>query len=119
EQIRYEQRLTQILSTIQEMNPDASTYLIGFYNPFREYFPEIDELEYIVNSWNDIGLDVTKQFDNNHLIPFKYVCEDSGIELFGDDNLQPNHVRYELMTKRILEYIKDGEGEDARFQTDT
>src|SRR5699024_7973943 len=53
EQIRYEQRLNQILSKIQVLNPDATTYLIGFYTPFREYFPEIDELEYIVNSWND------------------------------------------------------------------
>ena len=118
EQIRYEQRLTQILSTIQEMNPDASTYLIGFYNPFREYFPEIDELEYIVNSWNDIGLDVTKQFDNTHFIPMKDVFEDSDTELFADDNFHPNHVGYELMAKRILDYIIDGEGEDERIQTD-
>lgn len=118
EQIRYEQRLNQILSKIQELNPDATTYLIGFYNPFREYFPEIDELEYIVNSWNDIGLDVTKQFENTHYIPMKDVFENSDIELFADDNFHPNHVGYELMAKRILDYMINEEGEDERIQTD-
>lgn len=118
EQIRYEQRLNQILSKIQKLNPDATTYLIGFYNPFREYFPEIDELEYIVNSWNDIGLDVTKQFENTHYIPMKDVFENSDIELFADDNFHPNHVGYELMAKRILDYMINEEGEDERIQTD-
>lgn len=118
EQIRYEQRLNQILSKIQDLNPDATTYLIGFYNPFREYFPEIDELEYIVNSWNDIGLDVTKQFENTHYIPMKDVFENSDIELFADDNFHPNHVGYELMAKRILDYMINEEGEDERIQTD-
>lgn len=117
EQIRYEQRLNQILSKIQELNPDATTYLIGFYNPFREYFPEIDELEYIVNSWNDIGLDVTKQFENTHYIPMKDVFEDSDIELFADDNFHPNHVGYELMAKRILDYMINEEGDNERIQT--
>src|SRR5699024_12550372 len=95
EQIRYEQRLNQILSKIQELNPDATTYLIGFYNPFREYFPEIDELEYIVNSWNDIGLDVTKQFENTNYIPMKDVFENSYIDVFTDDNFNPNQFCYE------------------------
>lgn len=117
EQIRYEQRLNKILATIEKINPDASTYLIGFYNPFREYFPEIEELEYIVNSWNDIGLDVTTQFENTHYIPMKDIFEDSDVELFADDNFHPNHVGYELMAKRILNYLMDEEEDDGRLQT--
>lgn len=115
EQIRYEQRLNKILTRLQEMNPNATIYLIGFYNPFKEYFPDIEELEYIVNSWNEIGLDVTKSYEHTHYIPMKDVFDESDIDLFADDNFHPNHTGYELMAKRILDYVLEEE-EDERFQ---
>lgn len=117
EQIRYEQRLNKILTILQETNPNATTYLIGFYNPFKEYFPEIEELEYIVTSWNEIGLDVTKLYNNTHYIPMQDVFDNSDINLFADDNFHPNHAGYELMAKRILNYVIEEEDDD-RIQKD-
>src|SRR5699024_850051 len=55
EQIRYEQRLEAIFEKIRSYNENADIFLIGFYNPFQQFFPDIEELEYIVNSWNQIG----------------------------------------------------------------
>jgi len=117
EQIRYEQRLNKIFSTLQEINPDATIYLIGFYNPFREYFPDIEELEYIVDSWNQIGLDVTGQYEHIHYIPIKDLFEDPYTEFFADDNFHPNHIGYKKIAERILNYLTN-EGEDNAFQAD-
>lgn len=110
EQIRYEQRLNHIFAMLNEMNPDATIYLIGFYNPFQAYFPDIEELEYIITSWNQIGLDITSQYDNAHYIPIKDLFEDQDTPLLAEDNFHPNHIGYELIANRILNYVTN-EGE--------
>lgn len=115
EQIRYEQRLNRILTTLQKINPDATVYLIGFYNPFQEYFPDIDELEYIVNSWNQIGLDVTKQYDHIEYIPIKDLFENSSDAILADDNFHPNHIGYKKIAERILDYVTNEGEEDEPF----
>lgn len=119
EQIRYEQRLNMIFTTLQNINPDATIYLIGFYNPFKEYFPEIEELEYIVDSWNQIGSDVTKQYDQLNYIPIKDLFDNPDIHYYADDNFHPNHTGYEMIAKRILDYVtNEREGEKVeRFRT--
>src|SRR5699024_12603039 len=53
ETIAYEERLNDIFDTIEEYNKKADVYLIGFYNPFTNHFDDIEELETIVNEWND------------------------------------------------------------------
>lgn len=110
EQIRYEQRIDTIFTTLRDTNEDATIYLIGFYNPFIEYFPDIEELEYIVDSWNQIGSDVASEYDYSYYIPMKDVFEGSTEELLSDDNFHPNHVGYQLMAERILNYMTN-EGE--------
>lgn len=115
EQIRYEQRLNMIFSTIQETNEDATIYLIGFYNPFIEYFSDIEELDYIVDSWNQIGLDTATKYDHSYYIPMKDVFEDSTDELLSDDNFHPNHIGYQLMAERILNYVTNEGEKDEPF----
>lgn len=110
EQIRYEQRLETIFSEIQTINPHSDIYLIGFYNPFSEYFADIEELEFIVNSWNQIGSDVTKQYENTYYIPIKDLFEHTNVNYFSDDNFHPNYLGYRLIAERILQYVMN-EGE--------
>ena len=117
EQIRYEQRLHTIFTTLEDINPDASVYLIGFYNPFKEYFPEIEELEYIVNSWNQIGSDVTKEYDDTEYIPIKDLFEDLDVEFLANDNFHPNHIGYEMIAERILDYVTNEGEKNELFRT--
>ncbi|MEI3604299.1 SGNH/GDSL hydrolase family protein [Pseudogracilibacillus sp. SE30717A] len=113
EQIRYEQRLENIFTKIQEINGEADIYLIGFYNPFQEYFADIEELEYIVDSWNQIGEDVTEKYSNVHYIPIKDLFDNAETNYFSDDNFHPNALGYRLMANRILQYVLDeGDGDE-------
>src|SRR5699024_10757815 len=48
----FKKRLADIFKEIHAINSDAKIYLIGFYDPFSEYFPEIEELSYISSSWS-------------------------------------------------------------------
>jgi len=106
----YERRLDEIITSMDDMNPRADIYLVGFYNPFKRYFADIEELEIIIEDWNNIGREVTEEHRHVHFIPTKDLFEDTSINYLSSDNFHPNHLGYELMAERVLEYITN-EGE--------
>ncbi|MBO1002121.1 SGNH/GDSL hydrolase family protein [Pseudogracilibacillus auburnensis] len=110
EQIRYEQRLEMIFNELRDINEHGDIYLIGFYNPFKEYFADIEELEFIVDSWNQIGSDVTMRYDNVHYIPIKDMFDDPPVNYYSEDNFHPNHLGYKMIAERVLHYVMN-EGE--------
>lgn len=105
----YENRLTTIFSNIADINEDAAIYLLGFYNPFEKYFQDIEELELIINEWNESSELVTDDFEQVHYIPIKDLFDDTSINLFADDNFHPNQVGYHRMAERVLSYITEQE----------
>ncbi|MUK90675.1 hypothetical protein GMD78_20170 [Ornithinibacillus sp. L9] len=105
ELIHYEERLTTILERIHEINSDTEIYLIGFYNPFSQYFPEIEELDQIVDSWNSTGKVIVEEQVQGTFIPTKDLFMNTKLDLFADDNFHPNEYGYELMAERVLEYL--------------
>ncbi|QGQ45558.1 SGNH/GDSL hydrolase family protein [Metabacillus sediminilitoris] len=107
EKIEYLERLTAIFHKINEINPDTKIYLIGFYNPFERYFGDIEELQMIVNDWNESSKSVTEEFENVNYIPTADLFSDSDIELLADDHFHPNTSGYKLMAERILENMEE------------
>lgn len=114
EQELYEQRIEAIFEQLRTLNEEASIYLIGFYNPFQAVFPEIAELEYIVESWNQIGSDVTERFPNAYFIPIKDIFDYTADIYLAEDQFHPNYLGYKKMAERILTHVLekgDGHGE--------
>lgn len=111
EQIAYEKRLHEIFTKIRIINEDADIYLIGFYNPFQQYFSYIEELDVIVDNWNKVGRQVASQYENADYIPIKDLFENHSMELFAEDHFHPNHLGYKLIANRVLQYIVN-EGEN-------
>lgn len=107
EKIRYVERLTAIFYKINELNPDTQIYLIGFYNPFERYFGDIEQLDMILNDWNQASESVTKEFENVYYIPTEDLFSNSTINLLADDNFHPNTSGYKLMATRVLEYLNE------------
>lgn len=109
ERIQFEKRLNHILSKLNEINSHNNIYLLGIYNPFKKYFPEINELEQIVDEWSHTGNAVTNNYENTTFIPMKDIFDDSEEKLFADDNFHPNYLGYERMAERVLDYLLDKE----------
>ena len=104
ERVNYEVRLRQIFSKIKEINPNASIYLLGFYNPFDKYFKDIEELSIIVEEWNGTGKRVAEE-NNETFIPTADLFDDPTEDVFAEDNFHPNDLGYQRMAKRVLEYL--------------
>lgn len=109
EQMHFENRLNDIFMEIKRINPDAHIYLLGLYNPFEQYFQDIEELDLIVDSWNETGERTTEKYNHAIFIPIKDLFDETTINLFADDHFHPNEIGYERMAERVLEYLIDGE----------
>lgn len=101
----YEERLESIFSTLLSLNPDVEIYMVGFYNPFEKHFPDVPELEDIVNEWNETSKAVVESLDSVYYIPTKDIFDHSEEHLFYKDNFHPNDTGYQLMAERVLERI--------------
>lgn len=112
ERVGYEQRLRDIFDKIQEINPDAEIYLLGFYNPFEKYFDDIEELDTIVEEWNSTGTAVADDYEGITFIPMDdlFSDPDTDEELIADDNFHPNDLGYKRMAKRVLSYLTNNKG---------
>src|SRR5699024_4495952 len=106
----YEERLEDIFETLQELNSRADIYLLGVFNPFDRYFGEIEEINMIVDSWNDTGVQLTHEEDQVTFIPVIDLFTGNEDNIFADDNFHPNYQGYYLIAGRVLEYISNEEG---------
>ena len=103
----YEERLRAIFHKMKERNPDVHIYLIGFYNPFEQYFGHIEELGMIATNWNEAGKALTEEFEHVSYIPTADLFVPSDTKLLADDQFHPNTTGYKRMAERILEEIKE------------
>lgn len=107
EKIKYVERLTSIFNKINELNPESQIFLIGFYNPFERYFGDIEQLDMILDDWNQASESVTEEFENVSYIPTKDLFSNSTNNLLADDNFHPNTSGYKLMAQRVLDYLNE------------
>lgn len=109
EQVSFEDRLHQIFKKIKAINPKAHIYLIGLYNPFEQYFEEIEELDLIVDSWNQTSIDTSQKYDEATFVPVKDLFDETEINLFAEDHFHPNLNGYQRIAKRVLTYLGNTE----------
>ncbi|ARK30016.1 SGNH/GDSL hydrolase family protein [Halalkalibacter krulwichiae] len=101
----YKERLTEIIYVMNQLNPDSHIFLIGFYNPFEAYFSDIEQVEMIIDDYNEASESVTEQFENVTFIPTKDLFSESDQELLADDHFHPNTRGYKLIATRVLDYL--------------
>ncbi|MFP7492664.1 GDSL-type esterase/lipase family protein [Terribacillus saccharophilus] len=102
----YEERMKEIFQKIDKLNPDAEVYLIGFYNPFEESVPELEEqLGTIMTEFNGIGEKVAEE-EGQHYIETADLFHNQTGSLLADDYFHPNEIGYGKMAQRVLDNIK-------------
>ena len=125
--VKYQEHLTDLLANMRELNAQAPIYVVGIYNPFYINFPEITEMQEVVDDWNRGTQDVVEAQNKMYFVPINEVIskgmgseqastesstsESHGLEivknnlLYDGDKFHPNYLGYQLMAKEISQKI--------------
>ena len=120
----YQKNLSEVITEIRAFNQTAPIYLLGIYNPFYIYFPEVSEMQSVVDEWNQKSEEVTKDFPLVYFVPINDLLyegildTDDSIELaieadslndlrnnalFEGDKFHPNYNGYQIIAKEFYQ----------------
>ena len=120
----YQKEVEKLLTEIRKYNEEAPIYVLGIYNPFYLYFPDITEMQEIVDTWNDGTKEIVTAEKNAYFIPindllYKGVGDQVGIvsseatatsssehdiknnALYEEDHFHPNNLGYQIMASAV------------------
>jgi len=120
----YQKELTKLLTEIRKYNKTAPIYVLGIYNPFYLYFPDITEMQQIVDNWNTRTKETVMAQRKMYFIPindllYKGKGDEVGIVgegdattasstgdslnnvLYEEDRFHPNNLGYQLMASAV------------------
>lgn len=112
EQFRFEQqvfkkRLEEIFKTIRDQNPSAPIVLIGLYNPFYNWFADVEEMNQIVDEWNGQSQTIVLNDGNAYFVDIHDIFLNNEENLLFTDYFHPNDRGYELIANRVFEILED------------
>lgn len=121
----YSKRLLEIIDLARTKKPDLPIYVLGIYNPFYLNFPELTEMQAIVDNWNKVTEETTRLRKMVYFVPINNLLyqgidgqegviqtqgEDTKIindALYQEDNFHPNNTGYEIMKRAVMEKISE------------
>lgn len=119
----YEKNLKQIIELARKDNPDLPVYVVGIYNPLYLNFPDLTELQTLVDQWNQRTEENLSAYQGVYFVPindllYKGIDGQSGVTenelgketvtndaFYDEDSFHPNHTGYEIMKEAVLEKI--------------
>ncbi|MBF0786810.1 MULTISPECIES: SGNH/GDSL hydrolase family protein [unclassified Streptococcus] len=125
---KYSKRLRKIIDKARVNNPYLPIYVIGIYNPFYLNFPELTEMQIIVDKWNQVTATTVERIDGVYFVPindllYKGLDGEKGFNqsnsissrvvnnlLAEEDSFHPNNTGYEIMNKAVMEAIHETKG---------
>lgn len=123
--IAYSKRLLRIIELARKDNPNLPIYVLGIYNPFYLNFPEMTDMQVIVDNWNQTTQETVDKLDKVYFVPIndllyqgidgqEGVVQTSGDDtkiindaLYQGDNFHPNNTGYEIMKRAVLEKMSE------------
>ena len=121
----YQDHLRQIIDLVRTDNDSLPIYILGIYNPFYLNFPEMTEMQDIINNWNNVTESVIVDYDNVYFVPindllYKGVDGEEGVvstsgdqitidndALFKEDHFHPNNIGYQIISDAVMEIINE------------
>ena len=119
----YEKNLKQIIELARKDNPDLPIYVVGIYNPLYLNFPDLTDLQTLVDQWNQRTEETLSAYQGVYFVPindllYKGIDGKSGVTeselgketvtndaLYDEDSFHPNNTGYEIMKEAVLEKI--------------
>lgn len=129
----YRANVRKIIKLARKDNPDLPIYIIGIYNPFYLNFPEMTQMQDVVDNWNKGTEELTKDYQNVYFVPindllYKGIDGQEGVveesqeqaqdqteqsetvendALYEGDHFHPNNIGYQIMSNAVMEEIND------------
>ena len=97
----FEENLNSMIKTIKQENADSNIVLVGLYNPLYQWFPDIKEMNEVVNEWNESSQKVLYQYSNTHFVDIMKVFENAKENVLYTDYFHPNNKGYELIAQEV------------------
>lgn len=108
EKMQFEKNLRTIIESIREVNPLGTVVLIGLYNPFYEWFPDVEEMDMIMQDWNMTSRTILTDYERAYFIDISDIFRESEENLLYTDYFHPNDLGYEKIAVRIYETLSLG-----------
>lgn len=108
EKKQFEKNLRTIIELIREINPSGTVVLIGLYNPFYEWFPDVEEMDVIMQDWNVTSRTILTDYERAYFVDIADIFQESEENLLYTDYFHPNDLGYEKMAVRIYETLAQG-----------
>jgi lysophospholipase L1-like esterase len=108
EKKEYEKNLRTIIDSIREVNPLSTVVLIGLYNPFYEWFPDVEEMDMIMQDWNMTSRTILTDYEQAYFVDIADIFRESEENLLYTDYFHPNDLGYEKIAVRIYETLQLG-----------
>ncbi len=120
----YGRNLEKIVKRVRQENADLPIYILGIYNPFYLSFPELTEMQTVVDKWNQTTKQITEKYKDVYFVEindllYKGLEGEMGLSqsssastnnlLYEDDHFHPNNTGYEIMKKALLEKMYETE----------
>jgi len=107
EKERYQDRILEILTLIRELNPQASLYFVGLYNPFKSAFPDFPEVDMIIEEWNNVSKKILARDEKATFVSiFDVFSNHENENLLYKDEFHPSDVGYTYIAERVYRAIE-------------
>ena len=121
----YQKQLTEIFDFIRDNNPNAQVYVLGIYNPFYLNFPDITEMQDVIDHWNQATQEMVMEQKKMYFVPINdllyqgvdgnrgVTSSDGDIQtitndaLFEEDHFHPNNIGYQIMSDAVAVAYKE------------
>ncbi|MGV3488620.1 MAG: SGNH/GDSL hydrolase family protein [Tuberibacillus sp.] len=108
--LTYQRNFNEIIATINKLNPKATIYYLGLYNPFENLFPELDpQFSSVLHEWNKSSQTILELYPNTVFVPTDDLFKNRLSELLYNDHFHPNKEGYQLMSERLVKMIQKGD----------
>ncbi|WP_210365073.1 SGNH/GDSL hydrolase family protein [Bacillus sp. REN3] len=105
EQLVFKEKLQAIFMTIRNENPEAPIVLIGLYNPFYHWFSDVEEMNQIINEWNQQSRTLVRQDGNAYFVDIHDIFLNNEENLLYSDYFHPNDRGYQLIADRVFDML--------------
>lgn len=112
---QYQKKLTQLLMTIREYNPQASIFLFGNYNPLYVYFPDFTTFNNSVKMYNAVNRTVVNQYHGHYVSVFKQLTYGQYQSKQAQKELQATAADNKISFLSVLADAKADNTEKNRF----